>query len=194
MHRLRSFQLVLLFALQSLGQTPPSVADTPQFTTDNQLQRPANYREWIWLSSGLGMAYGPNAASNASDNPPFDNVFVSPAAYRAFKQTGTWPDQTMFVLEIRASETGKSINKAGRSQSQQQAMEVEVKDERRFPGKWAFFNFPGDTATAKMIPTTAGCYTCHRENGAVDNTFVQFYPTLMPVARQKGTVRSNYSE
>jgi hypothetical protein len=30
----------------------------PQFTKDNELVRPDHYREWIWLSSGLGMSYG----------------------------------------------------------------------------------------------------------------------------------------
>jgi Cu/Ag efflux protein CusF len=30
---------------------------------------------------------------------------------------------------------------------------------------------------------------CHGKNGAVDNTFVQFYPTLIPVALEKGTFR-----
>jgi aspartate oxidase len=27
-------------------------------------------------------------------------------------------------------------------------------------------------------------------NAAVDNTFVQFYPTLLEIARQKGTLRT----
>ena len=33
-------------------------AQEPQFTKDNRLTRPADYREWIFLSSGLGMTYG----------------------------------------------------------------------------------------------------------------------------------------
>jgi hypothetical protein len=66
-----------------------------------------------------------------------------------------------------------------------------VKDEARFPGKWAFFPFNGGT-TAKMIPTTADCYSCHAEHAAVDTTFVQFYPTLLPIAENKRTLSPSY--
>ena len=163
-------------------------ADAPQFTKDGRLQRPANYREWIWLSSGLGMSYGPAASSNAAD-PPFDNVFVTPAAYRSFLATGTWPDQTMFVLEVRESQSKGSINRQGHYQGALRAIEVEVKDERRFPGKWAFFGFGNVAGPAQPFPRTAPCYSCHSQNGAVDNTFVQFYPTLLEIARQKGTLK-----
>jgi hypothetical protein len=70
------------------------------------------------------------------------------------------------------------------------AIEVEVKDERRFPGKWAFYEFGKSASSAAPLPTTAQCYPCHAQNGAVDNTFVQFYPTLLEVARNKGTLRN----
>jgi len=34
----------------------------------------------------------------------FDNVFVNPASYKAFVETGTWPDKTTLVLEVRGAE------------------------------------------------------------------------------------------
>ena len=162
----------------------------PEFTSDGQLQRPTNYREWIYLSSGLGMTYGPAAAANP--NPSFDNVFVEPAAYRAFLATGKWPDKTMFVLEIRRSRTEGSINKGGNFQGDIAATEVAVKDVARFENQWGYFDFPRNAATARVLPPTASCYSCHGANGAVENTFVQFYPTLLDVARQKGTLRDSY--
>jgi hypothetical protein len=70
---------------------------------------------------------------------------------------------------------------------------VHVKDETRFPGKWAFFGF-GTGKTAKMIPQSADCYSCHASHAAVDTTFVQFYPTLMQIARDKGTLAPAYQE
>jgi Cytochrome P460 len=164
-----------------------AVSAAPRFTADNQLLRPDNYREWIWLSSGLGMSYGP--AAQSAREPVFDNVFVTPAAYRSFLETGRWPDKTMFVLELRSAVSGASINKAGRSQGEIAGMEVEVKDESRFPGKWGFFDFRAGVTQAKMIPKSEACYACHGTNGAVDNTFVQFYPTLIEVAKQKGTLK-----
>jgi hypothetical protein len=50
----------------------------------------------------------------------------------------------------------------------------QIKDTLGFAGGWAF------------LPT-APCYSCHREQSALDTTFVQFYPTLLPIARQKDT-------
>jgi hypothetical protein len=104
--------------------------------------------------------------------------------------TGTWPDKAMFVLEVRSSTSKGSINNGGHYQDQVTAVEVEVKDEKRFPNKWAFFGFGAGVATAKPFPDSAGCLACHSKNGAVDNTFVQFYPTLAPVAQAKGTFKT----
>jgi len=66
-----------------------------------------------------------------------------------------------------------------------------VKDEARFPGKWAFFAF-NDNDTAKMVPREAACYTCHEQHGAIDTTFVQFYPTLIGIATSKATLSAQY--
>jgi len=97
---------------------------------------------------------------------------------------------TVFILEIRASASEGSINKAGHFQSDVTGIEVEVKDTARFPNKWAFFGFGTNAQTARPTPDNAGCQACHSQNGAVDNTFVQFYPTLIPVAKAKGTFRT----
>ena len=43
-----------------------------------------------------------------------------------------------------------------------------------------------------MVPTTATCYSCHQDHGAVDSTFVQFYPTLLPIAKSKSTLAEKY--
>ncbi len=67
------------FGLPSSGQAVPQAAanNAPVFSADNQLSKPMNYREWVWLSSGLGMSYGPLAQSAGRANPPaVDNTFV----------------------------------------------------------------------------------------------------------------------
>ncbi|HYU45886.1 MAG TPA: cytochrome P460, partial [Terriglobales bacterium] len=33
---------------------------------------------------------------------------------------------------------------------------------------------------------------CHEQHGAVDTTFVQFYPTLLEIAKKKGTLAQGY--
>jgi hypothetical protein len=177
------FLPLFAFLIAASAQDPSS---TPQFTAKGELVRPQNYREWVYLSSGVGMTYG---AGGPSRTPVFDNVFVTPAAYRSFLQTGTWPDKTMFVLEIRSSATEGSINKGGNYQTAFQRMEAEVKDESRFPGKWGFFPFESGANTSKQLPVSASCYSCHAQHGAVDNTFVQFYPTLLDIAKRKGTLK-----
>ena len=163
----------------------------PAYTADGKLIQPADYREWVYLSSGLDMSYNPKAM--ASPSPMFDNVFVNPESYRAFMRTGSWPDKTVMVLEVRGS-TGKgSINQRGHYQSGGvQGMEVHVKDTARFQGGWAFFSFDDGAAPAKQIPVTAACYSCHSAHAAVDTTFVQFYPTLLPVAQQHSTLSAAY--
>lgn len=143
------------------------------------MRTPRNYREWIFLSSGLGMTYGPLGANADRENPTFDNVYVNPSAYRSFLTNGHWPDKTVLVLEVRASLSKGSINQGGHFQTGLVGIEVHVKD-RRVPGGWAFYSFGKDRDTAKPIPTSASCYSCHAEHGAVDTTFVQFYPTLQP--------------
>lgn len=98
----------------------------------------------------------------------------------------------MLVLENRMAEGKGSINQKGNYQGTEiMGIEVHVKDEARFPGKWAFFIFD-NAKTAKMVATDMACYSCHSEHAAVDTTFVQFYPTLLPIARSKGTLSAAY--
>jgi hypothetical protein len=172
--------LLLLAAVWALS------AQDPQYTADGEMRMPKDYREWVFLSSGLAMTYGPAGQTNAEGNPRFDNVFVTPAAYNSFLKTGTWPDKSILVLEIRDSDSHLSINTGGRVQTGLAAIEVHVKDAAR--GGWAFYGFE-KSGTAKAIPKTANCYSCHDEHGSVDSTFVQFYPTLIDVAKQKGTLK-----
>jgi len=66
-------------------------------------------------------------------------------------------------------------------------VEAAVKDESRFAQKWAYFDFGrGDRATAP--PATSVCNSCHSQKTAVENAFVQFYPTLLEIATRKGTL------
>lgn len=168
-------------------EVPPTIA-VPEYTSDGQMKLPEHYREWIYLSTGFDMVY--SKTEMEMGHHMFDNVFVNPEAYRVFVATGTWPDKTMFVLETRRAEGPGSINQKGNYQGSDKGIAMHVKD-TRFSGGWAFFGF-GEAKTAKMIPTTAACYTCHSEHAAVDTTFVQFYPTLLPIAKIKGTLSVGY--
>jgi len=179
------------FSLAVSAQQP--AGDGPRFN-GTALLRPAEYREWVFLSSGLGMNYNtPAPGATPPTQQFFTNVFVNPSSYRSFMQTGKWPDKTMLVLEIRASSGDGSINKAGRFQTTLSGMEVHVKD-TRFPDGWAFFNFAGGKDAAEPLSgeNVARCVTCHIEHGAVERTFGQFYPTIMDAARRMGTLKPGF--
>jgi hypothetical protein len=155
--------------------TGMSSTSAPQFTLDGKLKLPEDYRAWAYVTTGFDMSYSERGDHS---NAVFDNVFVQPEAYDHFVRTRTWPDKTMFILELRQSSDHGSILKNGRFQGSISGIEASIKDESRFPEKWAYFDF-GPTATeAAPFPKEARCFTCHKQNGAVDNTFVQFYPTL----------------
>jgi hypothetical protein len=140
--------LPLLLILASCLLLGSGSSGAPAYSKDGQLLFPANYRNWTFLTAGLGMTYGP-------------------------------ADKTQLVLEIRGSDSKASINKDGRFQKDVVAVEVHVKD--RAKGGWAFYGFRPGAASSPMIPKTQDCYSCHEKNGAVDTTFVQFYPTLQAV-------------
>ena len=179
------------FLLAQAGPDPARNSSTsPGYMADGQMIFPANYREWIYLTTGMDMDYNPDPAM--AGHSVFDNVFVNPEAYKSFVATGTWPDKTVLVLEGRMAANKGSINKAGHYQAgNAMSQSVHVKDTARFAGGWAFFGFE-NRKPAKQIPASTACYSCHQQHAAVDTTFVQFYPTLLEIAKKKGTLSALY--
>jgi hypothetical protein len=162
---------------------------TPTYTASGDLIPPMNYRDWVYLTSGFDMSYTPNSSP---DMHKFDNVFVNREAYDGFMATGHWPDKTVMVLEERSATSKGSINQHGNYQAGDvMGIEVHVRDEKRFAGGWAFFDVQSPTK-ATLFPQTADCYSCHKEHAAVDTTFVQFYPTLLPAAEKYKTLSPGY--
>jgi hypothetical protein len=198
--RRRSFGVLAaslcLAALQADSQ--PASGDGPQYENGTDLVLPADYRSWPFIGAGLGMTYDGERGTQAAspDNPRFTHAFVNPSAYAHFTRTGGWPDGTVFMLEFRASQSEGSINRAGRFATRLTFLEAEVKD-ARFPDGWAFYAFgPGDNLARAGKPLAgeeaAPCVECHTEHAAVERTFVQFYPHLLEIAREKGTVKPGH--
>lgn len=184
--------LAALACLKLVAAEPPPVAESPvAYDAAGLLKFPADYRQWPCIGTGLDMAYGPLRAAIGS-HPPFTNVFVNPSSYRHFLETGTWPNRTVFILEIRASVAlnNSATGNNGRYQGEIVGIEAEVKDAQRFDGGWGFFSVNAQQRTGTMIPKNASCYSCHAANAAVENTFVQFYPVLRDVAKQRGTFKT----
>lgn len=170
--------LAVLFALAlaAWAATPESMP-VPKYNAAGEMIRPEGYREWIFVGSNLGMGYSeePKKVRN------YHNIYVQREAYRHYRDTGKFPDKTILVMENLTAGTKESINRTGTFEDKFIGIEVAVKDEAKFPEKWAYYFFfdrqRNALATAKPEPK-ASCWACHNANGAVDNVFVQFYPVL----------------
>jgi hypothetical protein len=192
--------LILVACVALLAAAPAPVPDTknardekeksprPQYDEKGQLMRPADYREWIFLSAGFGMNYSPAPGSHEM----FTNVFVQRWAYDEFAKSGKWPELSMFVIDERDASSRGSINKTGHFQTDLMGLVVEVKDSAHNPDKWAYYAFQPDGASADgkaagAMPKGNPCWSCHEDHAAVEHTFVQFYPTLKVAAKKFGT-------
>jgi hypothetical protein len=173
-----------LAKMTTLALLAAGAGAAPHYMADQKLALP-DYRKWVFLGSGLGMSYN----GGNPENPPFTNVYAEPEAYDGFMKTGLWPDKTVLVTEMVASAANLSINKSGRAQVGKPVdIEVEVKDAAR--GGWAFYgDFANGAQPGRLFPKSIPCYSCHKEHAATDNTFVQFYPRLIEVAKQHGTYK-----
>ncbi len=184
-------------AVTARAQLDPG--DGPRYRNGNELVRPDDYREWMFLSSGLGMTYEAEQVGEAGSGARpmrFQNVFVNRSAYAGFRETGEWPDGSVFILEIRQAVSEASINVAGSFQSELLVLEAEVKDSR-FEDGWAFYNFGRAGAMPDSVAPLAGeevarCIECHTDHTAVERTFVQFYPVALEIAREKGTLKPGF--
>jgi hypothetical protein len=174
--------LLLIACLALLAAAPEGKTPKPRYDDKGQLLRPADYREWMFLSAGFGMNYSPAPGSHEM----FTNVFVQRWAYNEFLNSGKWPERSMFVIDERDAASRGSINQKGHYQTDLMSLAVEVKDSARNPDKWAYYSFDADGKTAEAMPKGNGCWSCHDAHAAVEHTFVQFYPTLKPVAKKFG--------
>jgi uncharacterized protein (TIGR03067 family) len=150
-----------------------------QFEGKSTLLRPEGYREWVFVGSSLGLRYDEGAKQPAQLE--YKNVYIDPAAYRAYKQTGAFPQGTVLVLETATGEEKKEPGLRGSFQKQFNGLSAAVKDKDRFPDGWAYFSFsdgPGKMKAKARPAKKAACFDCHRQKGAEDNVFTQFYPVL----------------
>ena len=175
--------LPFAFCLLLLVAAPKDNSPKPQYDAKGNLLRPADYRDWEFLSAGYGMNYNPAPGSHEL----FTNVFVQRWAYEEFLQSGKWPEQSMFVIDERDAESRGSINKKGHFQTDLMGLAIEVKDAIRNPDQWAYYGFEPNDKTAQAMPKGNECWSCHDQHAAVEHTFVQFYPTLKPVAKKLRT-------
>ena|ERR1700733_6197357 len=174
--------VISAFCLALQAEAPAEKPPKPRYNAKGNLLRPADYRDWEFLSAGYGMNYG--AAPGTREL--FTNVFVQRWAYQEFLKWGKWPEQSVFVIDERDAESRGSINKTGHFQTDLMSLIVEVKDSAQNSDEWIYYDFESDAKTAQAMPKDA-CWSCHERHAVVEHTFVQFYPTLKAVAKKFGT-------
>lgn len=174
----------------------------PKYDADGKLLAPENYRKWVFVGASIGLSYnearkpkatpegyheeagaeGKDKAEPKEKAPGvFHHTYIQPEAYDHYRETGKFPEKTMLILELYAPETKVSPDKNGFSQGRRVGLEVAIKDHSHFEEGWAYFDFPlkenKPAAASRAFPKPV-CFACHKQHGADDNVFMQFYPVL----------------
>ena len=157
--------------------SPVRAMASPSYGASGELLRPRDFPSWVFVGSSMGLSYSENGSSKGPGT--FHNVYLNPPAYEEYTRTGKFPERTMLVLALYEPKEKESIQRAGYFEGNLVALEAAVKEQARFPETWAYFDFGKGGADEKAKPfPKASCHDCHKEHGAVDNVFVQFYPVL----------------
>ena len=161
----------------------------PQWTAEGQLKLPEGYREWVYLGSPLT----PNALNGGEAGfPEYHNVYTQREAYKAYKETGVFPEGTIMLKELQLTKAGENedgsrleVSGRGYFPGAFNGIDISVKDSTRFANSngWGFFNFghhaPPYAETAAAAPVEA-CAQCHIDNATKDMVFSEFYAILNP--------------
>jgi hypothetical protein len=127
-----------------------TAANVAVFEDSQTLKLPEDYRTWV-------------AVGTASQPPHSGQVYMSPAAYREYRRSGTFQEGTVMMVESKASDGPVTL-------------EASVKD-RRFNNGWGYFRFESSggelVKKAQALPASEGCVACHRDRASNDHVFTQ---------------------
>jgi hypothetical protein len=170
----------------------PEMDIPPVWDRDGKLFQPKDFREWVFIGAPLT----PNGLNDGKANfPEFHNVYVQPAAFKAYRATGKWPEGTMMVKELQLVggkaefPDGSRYEPSGRGYfpGAVNGLDVAVKDSKRFKesNNWGYFNF-NHSAPPYLASTGAKpigeCAGCHIANADEDMVYVSLYkPILDPL-------------
>src|SRR5215468_8344638 len=142
--------VVALLLSVSLGRTmfgAEQAKPAAQFEGKDTLLRPEGYREWVFVGSSLGLRY--DDGKKEPQRLEYKNVYIDPVAYRAYRQTGAFPQGTVLVLETATGEEKKEPGLRGSFQKRFTGLSAAVKDRDRFPDGWAYFSFTDGAGKTK---------------------------------------------
>ena len=167
---------------RTVKNTETTSLSVAEFDNENNLLIPKSYRERVFVGSSLGLSY--RESVTASENPTTDFyhfTYMHPKAYQEFAKTGKFPEGTVLVLELLSKQENKEPGLQGSYGKEYVALEVSVKDSKRFKDGWAYFSFDGEDGKlltkARGIPSQS-CFVCPDKTAETDHVFTQFYPVL----------------
>src|SRR5262249_3882523 len=185
--------VVLIGAAAFMAYAPPATTQSstpPQYDSDGNLLRPVGFETWTFVGSNLGLTYK-GEPKPEPDAEQYHNVFISPPAYAQFVKDQTFPDRSVFIIDLRTKANkdpnpnpmGELIN--GSFNDRRTGILVAVKNQHR-PDRsktvWAYYIFPMEGNPPKMPDSAKAedddtCNKCHSTvNAKTDNVWVQFYP------------------
>jgi len=159
------------------------------FNSKGELIRPTAYREWIYVGAPLT----PDELNNGKAAfPEFHNVYIDPASWEVWKNSGHFRDGTIITKELVSVGSKKTFSGNGYFMGEYLGLEAMVKSKKHFPeasGNWGFFRFTNEDykglkTVASALPESA-CLSCHMPNAQQDHVFIQHYPVLR-AAKAKG--------
>jgi hypothetical protein len=168
------------------GSAMTSERYLPEYTESGDLILPKNYHEWVYVGSPLT----PNALNDGEAGfPEFHNVYIEPGSYEIYKETGEFPEGTIFFKELQLTlpaenPDGSRTEPSGRGYfpGKWNGADVTVKDTERYAdtGGWGYYNFNHSepkAPTATLQPQSE-CGYCHQASAKKDQVWTQFYPLL----------------
>lgn len=161
----------------------PMTSPAGEYTIkDGKLERPTGYREWVYV----GTPVTPNDMNDGKAAfPEHHNVYIDPASWDHWKETGDFRDGTILMKELVSVGSKSAVSGNGYFQGEYIGLEAVIKSKLHFPdepGNWAYFSFSTPdhkslTKTATAFPTES-CNACHAAAAADDFVFTQYYPVL----------------
>jgi len=149
-----------------------------RFTQDSELLMPRNYREWVFIGASVTPA---DMNDGKPAFPEFHNVYIDPASWEHWKETGEFRDGTIIVKELVGVGGKQAVSGNGYFPGEFNGIAATVKDSKRFaerPENWAYFGFESYEAKRGALQADEACSACHKANAEQDMIFTQYYPVL----------------